>query len=169
MRRWLPALLTSLLFLAAAVPGVAEDPPAEAPAEAPAALDLSAYHGKVVYLDFWASWCVPCKQSFPWMMELLERHAEQGLVVLTVNVEPDRDAADAFAERMHSTLPVIYDPEGKLAAAYALEAMPSSFVYGRDGSLRATHLGFHPKETAQMEAEIQKLLSEDSKVVEEKP
>jgi thiol-disulfide isomerase/thioredoxin len=147
------------LLLAPAPPAAAADDPPK-PGAATPAIDLSPHAGKVVYVDFWASWCVPCKKSFPWMMGLLQRHGEEGLVILTVNVDSERKSADAFIENMKSTLPVIYDPEGKLAAEYALEAMPSSFVYGRDGTLRGSHLGFRMEDTDKIEAELQKLLAE---------
>ena len=124
------------------------------------AIDLSAHEGKVVYLDFWASWCGPCQQSFPWMIDLQERLGDLGLVVLTVNVDRDRAKADRFLEKMNGELTVIYDPEGKIAAAYELEAMPSSFIYGRDGLLKSTHTGFHPDEVAEVEASLLGLLEE---------
>ena len=166
-RSFLNLLCSTCILLGAAAPSplhAADD--SASPRDT--AIDLSPYAGKVVYLDFWASWCGPCKQSFPWMMGLAKRHGEAGLVVLTVNVEPDRKAADAFLERMKSTLPVVYDPEGKIAAAFELEAMPSSFVYGRDGTLRASHLGFHLDQEQKIEAEIEKLLGEKARPDEEK-
>jgi thiol-disulfide isomerase/thioredoxin len=158
MTRKLTLFCSLCLFLASTVgPAFAADEP-EPPQET--AIDLSAHVGKVVYLDFWASWCVPCKKSFPWMMDLVQRHADDGLVILTVNVDADHQAADAFIEQMKSTLPVIYDPKGKLAKAYDLEVMPSSFVYGRDGTLRSSHLGFRVEDAEKLEAELLKLLSE---------
>jgi thiol-disulfide isomerase/thioredoxin len=81
-------------------------------------LDLSAYRGKVVYLDFWASWCGPCKQSFPWMQAMKETYDRQGLTVIAVNLDMDRADADKFLERFRPTFEVRFDPNGKLAAFY---------------------------------------------------
>ena len=125
------------------------------------ALNLQPYFGRVVYLDFWASWCVPCRQSFAWMMEQQAQLAEQGLTIVTVNVDRDRKAADRFLAKLKCELPVIYDPDGKIAAAYQLEAMPSSFIYGRDGTLRASLIGFEPEKTAAIEAQLRSLLAEE--------
>ena len=156
MRRTLPMLLLILAMPHAGLASSFTEPGAEP------AVDLSSHEGKVVYLDFWASWCAPCQQSFPWMIELQQRLAERGLVVVTVNVDRDRVKADRFLEKVRSELPVIYDPDGKLAAAYELEAMPSSFLYGRDGRLVSIHAGFHKDGIDAVEAEILELLEKES-------
>jgi len=150
------AIVHALLCLPASATNDGPDPSGK---NAP--LDLSMHRGKVVYVDFWASWCSPCKQSFPWMEALHDSLSSDGLVIVTINVDHDRKKADAFLERMESKLPVIYDPEGKIAAAYELEAMPSSFVYGRDGALRSRHMGFHADKTDEIEAELRRLLAEE--------
>lgn len=156
LHRVIFCLLVLLVFVPA--PILADE---SAENESASELDLEAYRGQVVYLDFWASWCAPCKQSFPWMIELQDRLGEEGLVVVTVNVDRDRKAADRFLAELDSDLPVIYDPEGEIAGRYELEAMPSSFVYDRKGVLRETHLGFHPGKVAEVEAELAALLAEE--------
>lgn len=139
--------------------------PAAASASPPAvaadgALDLSPYRGKVVYLDFWASWCKPCLQSMPWLNEMQAKYAQQGLVVIGINVDRKESAVEAFLEKTPLDFEIIRDPQGQLARAYEIEAMPSSFVYGRDGALVKRTLGFHPKETEAMEAMILELLEQ---------
>jgi thiol-disulfide isomerase/thioredoxin len=116
--------------------------------------------GSVVYVDFWASWCVPCRVSFPWMNELSRKYRDKGLQVITINVDRDQAAAHRFLEEMNTKLDVVYDPAGKLAKVYDLEVMPTSFVYARDGTLRLRKEGFNPKETDSVEALIAKLLEE---------
>jgi cytochrome c biogenesis protein CcmG/thiol:disulfide interchange protein DsbE len=128
-----------------------------------AAGDSLALSGRVVYVDFWASWCVPCRESFPWMKSLKDRYGKRGLQIVTINVDKDPAAARAFLEKMGASLPVVYDGKGDLAKQYRLEVMPTSFIYGRDGTLRATHEGFHPKESAEREAFITTLLEEKAK------
>ena len=103
---------------------------------------LDAYKGKVVVLDFWASWCVPCRRSFPWMNEMLSRYGDDGLVILAVNLDKERAAADAFLEEVPARFEILFDPDGTLAREYGVEAMPSSFVFDREGALLTQHLGF---------------------------
>src|ERR1700678_2087156 len=91
-------------------------------------LDLNAYRGKVVYLDFWASWCGPCKQSFPWMETMKRTYAGQGLEVIAVDLDGDRADADRFLAQFHPTFDVRFDPEGELAEAYKVQGMPSSVL-----------------------------------------
>jgi len=123
----------------------------------PDSLDLD---GKVVYVDFWASWCAPCRQSFPWMQELYDRLRRRGLEIVAVSVDTDHSAALKFLKQADVTFPVLYDSTGTLAKQYGLEAMPTSFVYGRDGRLVATHRGFHKDEADSLEMAVVKLLGE---------
>jgi thiol-disulfide isomerase/thioredoxin len=117
--------------------------------------------GSVVYVDFWASWCVPCRKSFPWMMDLMGEYRDQGLQVVTINVDRDGAAAHKFLDETHASLDVVYDPAGKLAKLYDLQVMPTSFVYGRDGILKLRREGFDPGETESVERLIHTLLEEE--------
>lgn len=123
------------------------------------ALRLESLRGKVVYLDYWASWCVPCRQSFPWMNEMQSRYAGKGLVIVAVNV--DRDAADArrFLADYPAIFTVAYDPEGKTAKVLALKGMPTSFLIDRKGEIVATHVGFREAGKSKVENEINVLLA----------
>ncbi len=107
-----------------------------------APLDLSAYRGKVVYLDFWASWCTPCHLSFPWMNEIQRQYGPEGLAVVTVNLDRDRKAADAFLAENKGALEVVYDPKGDIAKQYNFRDMPTAYLIGRDGKVHAMHSGF---------------------------
>lgn len=117
-------------------------------------LNLSDYRGKVVVLDFWASWCVPCRRSFPWMNEMQQKYADDGLVVIAVNL--DNEAADAqkFLQQYPAKFTISYDHERQLVREYAVEAMPSSFLIDRDGSIIERHLGFKSGKTDEYEAAI---------------
>lgn len=125
-----------------------------------ATLDLAAQRGKVVYLDFWASWCGPCKQSFPWLMQLQSSYGPRDFVVIAVNVDHDRARAEAFLQRTGSDLQVVYDPKGELAAKYNIKGMPSSVLIGRDGRVRYGHTGFFVGETKHYEAQVLELVNE---------
>lgn len=144
-------LLTALPFLAAAT---AESTPAWPV--------LQALRGQVVLLDFWASWCAPCRRSFPWMSELQQRHASRGLAVLAVNLDPDRALADAFLRDLPVSFRIEYDSSGTVARQFDVQAMPTSFLIDRRGRVRARHAGFRDAQRAPREAEIQQLLEESS-------
>jgi cytochrome c biogenesis protein CcmG/thiol:disulfide interchange protein DsbE len=123
-------------------------------------LDMSAYRGKVVYVDFWASWCGPCKQSFPWMQTMKNTYDRQGLTVIAINLDLDRSDADKFLDRFRPTFEVRFDPQGKIAEFYKVQAMPSSVLIDRHGVTRFTHAGFRPIDGPTYEAQVQELLAE---------
>lgn len=151
-----PVIAAAGFLLAAAVTA---GPPADAN-PAPASLDLSAYRGKVVYLDFWASWCQPCKESFPFMEQLKQTYGDQGLVIIAVNVDHSTAKAKAFLQAMNSDLPIVYDTTGDLAAHYRVTDMPTSILIGRDGKMRYLHNGFHPEQTMTYGSQVAELIHE---------
>ena len=124
------------------------------------ALDLAEHSGKVVVVDFWASWCVPCRRSFPWLNDMHAKYEAQGLVIIGVNVDADRDDAMAFLSKYQADFRIHFDNEGQLATKYGVEAMPSSFVIGRDGEIAARHLGFKVKRQDEYEAILVDALGE---------
>jgi thiol-disulfide isomerase/thioredoxin len=131
------------------------------PAQAePAKLDLSAYKGKVVYLDFWASWCGPCKASFPYMERLKSAYGGDGLVIIAVNVDHSQAKAANFLSAQGSDLTVVYDPKGEIATAYHVKDMPTSVLIDRDGKVRYVHKGFFPDQTAEYGRQVEVLLHE---------
>jgi cytochrome c biogenesis protein CcmG/thiol:disulfide interchange protein DsbE len=123
-------------------------------------MSLHDFRGKVVYVDFWASWCVPCRQSFPWMSSMSERYAAQGLVVVSVNLDKKRDAVDEFLQRFPATFVVALDPAGKTAEAFHVAVMPSSFIVSRTGKIVYTHAGFDLAKARTIEDQIKEALSQ---------
>lgn len=121
-------------------------------------LDLSPYRGKVVYLDFWASWCKPCRHSFPWMNSMQQKYSIAGLVIIGVNLDEQRTDAARFLKDTPADFTIVYDPEGKLAEQYAIMGMPTSFIIGRDGQVAKKHTGFYDKSPVEYESEIRELL-----------
>jgi len=98
--------------------------------------------GKVVLVDFWASWCAPCRKSFPTLNELQQRYGGKGLVVIAVNVDERRASMDQFVKNIPATFPVVRDAEQKLVAAVAVESMPTSFLLDASGHVRFVHVGY---------------------------
>jgi cytochrome c biogenesis protein CcmG, thiol:disulfide interchange protein DsbE len=129
-------------------------------AYAASSLDLTSFRGHVVYLDFWASWCGPCRQSFPWMETMKNAYEGQGLEIVAVNLDRDRAEADKFLKQFHPTFNVRFDPQGKLAESYKVQGMPSSVLIDRHGVTRFTHVGFRPIDGAIFEAQLRELLAE---------
>lgn len=122
-------------------------------------VQLESLKGKVVYLDFWASWCEPCKKSFPWMHAIKQRYADQGFEIVAVNLDKDRNLADQFLKEMDVNFKVAFDESGASASEYKLRGMPSSYLIGRDGKVYASHVGFREKDKAQLEQAILNLLN----------
>jgi cytochrome c biogenesis protein CcmG, thiol:disulfide interchange protein DsbE len=122
------------------------------------ALNLDRYRGKVVLVDFWASWCVPCRQSVPWLNEMQAKYAERGLIIVGVNVDRTAEDAARFLREVPARFDVIYDPAGTLAARYDVPGMPSSYFFDTNGKLIAKHIGFRSGDRATREAELELLL-----------
>ncbi len=129
---------------------------------APAWSTLKSLNGKVVLVDFWASWCGPCLQSFPWMNELQQKHADEGLVVVAVNVDQERALAEAFLKKVPAKFQVEYDQAGDLARQFRVQAMPTSFLIDRQGNIRVRHAGFREKQREERELQIEQLLKESA-------
>ena len=123
-------------------------------------ISLKEYRNQVVFVDFWASWCVPCRYSFPWMNEMQERYGKDGLKVIGINVDKDKAMAQKFLELIPATFDIAYDPEGEVADLYSLKVMPSSYLIDRDGNLVHAHKGFKTSDGSRMETMIKKLIDE---------
>src|SRR4051812_46734565 len=124
----------------------------------PPQLDLSQYRGEVVVVDFWASWCKPCRQSIPWLNAMRARYGASGLDVIGVNVDAEHDDAERFLRDVPIQFDIIYDPNGELAKQFKVQGMPSSYVFDRQGVLVQTHLGFQDAKKDRNEAALKDLL-----------
>ena len=123
-------------------------------------INLQDYQGKVVYLDFWASWCGPCLESFPFMNKLHSDLNAQGLEVVAVNLDEDKADGQAFLAKHQAKFTVIADADQQCAKQFALKAMPSTYLIDRKGNIRATHLGFRPGEAEEFRKTLESLLQE---------
>lgn len=127
-------------------------------------VDLAKYSGKVVILDFWASWCVPCRRSFPWLNQMHDKYAAEGLVIIGVNLDNDAAEARLFLDEFPARFKIAYDIDKQLAREYDVIAMPSSYVIARNGAVRDRHLGFKVKLQADYEAAIVAALREEGTI-----
>jgi thiol-disulfide isomerase/thioredoxin len=127
---------------------------------ATAPVDLGDFRGRVVYLDFWASWCAPCRQSFPWMQTMTNAYQQEGLSVVAVNVDQNHDDAARFLAQYHPSFDVRYDPNGEFAEHYRVQGMPTSLIIDRHGVVRFTHIGFRPVDKAAYEKQLREILAE---------
>ena len=120
---------------------------------------LQPVEGRVLWVDFWASWCVPCRRSFPWLNSMHRKYGPEGLQIIAVNLDKDRALADAFLAEVPAEFALRFDPAGALAKQYGVQAMPSSFLIDLDGNVLATHAGFRTADTADYEQAITDALS----------
>ncbi|QXD25653.1 redoxin domain-containing protein [Opitutia bacterium ISCC 51] len=123
--------------------------------------ELPDLEGKVILLDFWASWCPPCKASFPAMDEIYADYKDRGLVILAVSVDSTEKAYRSFADKSGVSFPLVHDQAKKLVSTAEIEAMPTSFLIDKKGVIRSIHKGYQGKKTiANYREEIETLLAE---------
>lgn len=151
---WLLAILSTVSLLAAQ-----PAPSFSLPTNSSSQIDLDSLRGKVVCLDFWASWCDPCRKSFPWMDSLQSKYGERGFTVVAVNLDKKREAAMDFLEKHSSSFPIAFDPTGTTAEKYGVKGMPNSFLIDRVGNIVFTHLGFREADKAMLEQQIEKAIA----------
>ena len=123
-------------------------------------VNLSDYQGKVVYLDFWASWCGPCKQSFPAMNRLQKELQKQGLQIIAVNLDEEQSDAETFLKQQPVNFLVAQDQTGTCPKAFQVMAMPSSYIIDSRGMIRDIHLGFNEGDEQVIRDKIIALLQE---------
>jgi len=162
MRRLLAALAFALSTQAAALESGAPVPQLALPRldEPAQSLSLTGLRGNVVYVDFWASWCVPCRQSMPALDAMYRRNRGRGFSVVGVNKDVSRADAERFLKRVSVSFPLVRDTEDAVARAFGVKAMPSGYLVDRKGVVRKVHLGFTAETAAALETEIEALLKE---------
>ena len=130
-------------------------------------LDLSEYHGKVVYVDFWASWCGPCRKSFPAMNRLTEKYSDNDFILIAVNEDNDPNEADKFLKNYPANFKVIYDPQGDIAKQFQVQAMPSTYIFNKEGVAKYLHKGFRQKDIEVLQQHIESLLAQPPSVTQQ--
>ena len=128
------------------------------PTAAGDSVSLERMRGRVVYVDFWASWCGPCRRSFPWMNEMQRRYGDKGLSIVAINVDKKRADATRFLSETPAEFTVVYDAPGAIPAAYAVKGMPSSYLIDTSGNVVAVEQGFRDQSPAALEQKIRALI-----------
>jgi thiol-disulfide isomerase/thioredoxin len=121
---------------------------------------LKQYAGKVIYLDFWASWCAPCRTSFPLLNKLHEKLKAQGFEVVAINLDEDKAAAAKFLQEIPISFTVLRDAKGEWADQFVVESMPTSFIIDKQGVVQNIHHGFASDDIKELEEKITKLLAQ---------
>jgi thiol-disulfide isomerase/thioredoxin len=124
-----------------------------------APMQLKQFAGKVIYLDFWASWCAPCKTSFPLLNKLHAKLKAQGFEVVAVNLDEDKTLGEKFLQEVPVDFTVLRDAKGEWADQYVVESMPTSFIIDKNGIVQKIHHGFVSDDIKELEAKITELLA----------
>jgi peroxiredoxin len=123
-------------------------------------VSLTQYHGQVVMINFWASWCGPCRQEMPLLESIYKKYNKLGFTLLGVNVEPDSQAADDWLKATPVTFPILYDKESKVSKLYEVAGMPSTVIIDRSGKMRVLHRGYKPGDENEYLDSIRTLIRE---------
>lgn len=122
-------------------------------------VSLNQFSGKVVYVDFWASWCAPCRTSFPLLNKLQQKLKDQGFEVVAINLDEDPANAEKFLKDFSVTFTILRDRNGEWADKYVVESMPTSFIVDRQGVIQNIHHGFTSDDINELEQKIVQLLA----------
>jgi peroxiredoxin len=147
MKNRLAAMLAAATL---ALPALAADPTGSpAPAftlgsSAGSNVSLAQYKGQVVMLNFWASWCGPCRQEMPLLESIYKKYNRMGFTLIGVNVEPDSNAANQWLKQTPVSFPILYDKDSKVSKMYDVAGMPSTVIIDRTGKVRVLHRGYKP-------------------------
>lgn len=152
-----PICLAAALTVSAVASAVDPGEPAPAfalPNAAGQNVELAKLRGKVVYVDFWASWCSPCKRSFPWMNEMTRKYGPKGLTIVAINVDKKRQDAEKFLSVAPAEFTIVYDPAGKVPASFDVKGMPSSYLVDATGNVVFVETGFRDERKGEVEQRI---------------
>jgi peroxiredoxin len=159
------ALLTGLVALtwpAYAIDGAPPAPEFRLASRAGGELSLSGLRGQVVMINFWASWCGPCRQEFPALDEMYRKYKPMGFALVGINVESDKTDAERFLGMQSVSFPILFDPDNRVSGSYGVSAMPTTVLVDRKGHLRWLHRAYKPGDEAEYIAQIRAMLREPS-------
>jgi peroxiredoxin len=123
-------------------------------------VELTQFKGQVVMLNFWASWCGPCRQEMPLLDSIYKKYSKLGFTMIGVNVEPDSKAANDWLKQTPVTFPILYDTDSKVSKLYGVSGMPSTVIVDRKGTVRMIHHGYKPGDEEEYLSSIRSLMRE---------
>jgi peroxiredoxin len=123
-------------------------------------LKLSEYRGQVVMINFWASWCAPCRQEMPLLNRIYQQYHKTGFVLFGVNIDDNPETARALAQQLGVSFPVLFDADKQVSKRYDVDAMPSTLLIDRNGKVRYIHRGYRPGYEAKYESQVRELLKQ---------
>jgi peroxiredoxin len=121
-------------------------------------VSLAQFKGDVVMINFWASWCGPCRQEMPLLDSIYKQYKDMGFTLLGVNVEPDAGSADAWLRKTPVSYPILFDPKSQVSQLYQVQAMPTTVIIDRQGIVRYVHNGYLPGDENQYMNSIRSLI-----------
>jgi thiol-disulfide isomerase/thioredoxin len=130
------------------------------PARDGSTVSLAQYKGQVVMINFWASWCGPCRQEMPLLDSIYKKYGKMGFALIGINVEPDRKSAETWLQQTPVSFPILFDTQSKVSLLYSVSNMPSTVFVDRKGNLRVLHLGYKPGDENEYLDQIRALMRE---------
>jgi thiol-disulfide isomerase/thioredoxin len=126
-------------------------------------LDTDKLKGNIIYIDFWASWCIPCKKSLPWLSDISRKYSADGFKVIAINLDTNREDAEKLLAAQDVNFQLAFDPEGIAPEAFEISEMPTSFLIDRSGKVSEVFKGFNESDKKVIEKKIENLIREKSK------
>jgi len=158
-------LAACLMLLAGALPAAGTGDPAPGfslPARGGGEVSLEQWKGQVVLVNFWATWCGPCRKEMPLLEQIYQRYKGLGFTLLAVNVEDDSEGAERWLKQTPVSFPVLFDRDNAISRLYEVPAMPSTVIIDRQGRLRHVHYGYTPGTENLYQEQVRSLLREKS-------
>ncbi len=161
-KKWISTLLAAAMLMSTAIAGGSSGP---APDFSLTGRDgnvvqLSNLKGNVVLINFWATWCAPCRQEMPLLDAIYKKYNRLGFEMLGINVEDDAKGAERYLKETPVTFPILFDPSGKVSKQYNVKAMPSTVLVDRQGNVRHVHFGYKPGYENDYQDQIRALVRE---------
>lgn len=164
--RKLPATALAALLACLMLPGASgAGSPGTAPefrlaSRAGGEMSLSGLRGQVVMINFWASWCGPCRQEFPALDQIYAKYKPMGFALVGINVESEKSDAERFLSQQQVSFPILFDPDNQVSGSYGVRAMPTTVLVDRQGRLRWSHMAYKPGDEAKYIEQIRAALRE---------
>ncbi|MCQ8117264.1 TlpA family protein disulfide reductase [Methylomonas rosea] len=159
-----PAILSAILLAASTSATALEQneaaPNCDAKLASAQSFNIKSYHGKVVLVDFWATWCPPCLKSIPFFNHLYQQLSKDQFEIIAINVDEDDDTLQQFLNEHSVNYPIALDPQGKCPNSFGVKAMPSSYIIDKQGVVRHIHLGYRDEDQTSIQNEIDQLIKQ---------